>query len=188
MALAQAGIAVRLREVALRDKPAELLAISPKGTVPVLQLPHGDVLDESLDIMKWALHQHDPQGWLTCADEHQARQWVLRNDTLFKPLLDRYKYATRHPQCSQQEHRQKALDAFVLPLDAALSGHGFLQGNKPCWADVALLPFLRQFGMVEPAWFAQAPLPELRRWLEGWTSSALFLTVMARHGAVSAGP
>lgn len=186
MALAQAGVAVRLREVALRDKPAELLALSPKGTVPVLQLPHGEVFDESIDIMMWALHQHDPQAWLNCADEHQARLWVRRNDAVFKPMLDRYKYATRHPQCSREEHRQKALDAFVLPLDAALHGYGYLQGDRPCWADVALMPFLRQFAMVEPAWFAQAPLADLRRWLDNWTSSALFLAVMARPGEVRA--
>lgn len=188
MALAQAGIAVRLREVALRDKPAELLAISPKGTVPVLQLPHGEVLDESIDIMMWALNQRDPQAWLTCANEDQARQWVRLNDAVFKPLLDHYKYATRHPQCSRVEHRQRALDAFVLPLDAALRGHCFLQGEKPCWADVALFPFVRQFSMVEPAWFALAPLADLRLWLGSWTTSALFLKVMARPAEGSPGP
>jgi UPF0176 protein len=182
MALAQAGIAVRLREVALRDKPAELLAISPKGTVPVLQLPHGEVLDESVDIMMWALRQHDPQAWLSCADEMQARHWLYRNDVVFKPLLDHYKYATRHPQLSREQHRQQALDTYVLPLDAALREQDFLQGDKPCWVDVALFPFVRQFSMVEPAWFAQAPLAQLRRWLDRWTRHALFLSVMARPG------
>lgn len=188
MALAQAGVAVQLREVALRDKPAELLAISPKATVPVLQLPSGKVLDQSIDIMMWALHQHDPQAWLACADEVQARQWVQRNDAVFKPLLDHYKYATRHPQFSRAEHRQRVLDGFVLPLDAALRGHAFVQGDKPCWVDVALFPFVRQFSMVEPAWFTQAPLTDLRRWLDQWATSTLFLSVMARPVQASAGP
>lgn len=186
MALAQARIDVRLREVELRDKPAELLAISPKGTVPVLQLPHGQVLDESIEIMMWALHQRDPQAWLTCADEARVRHWVQRNDDVFKPLLDHYKYATRHPQYSLEQHRQRALDEFVLPLDATLRGQHFLQGDKACWADVALMPFVRQFAMVEPAWFAQAPLADLRRWLDHWTASNLFLQVMARAGQAAA--
>ena len=107
----------------LKTKDGRIQTISPKATVPVLQLPSGKVLDQSIDIMMWALHQHDPHAWLACADEVQARQWVQRNDAVFKPLLDHYKYATRHPQFSRAEHRQRALDGFVLPLDAALSDY-----------------------------------------------------------------
>ncbi len=182
MALAQAGVAVRIREVALRDKPPQMLALSPKGTVPVLQLPGGRVLDESIDIMCWALQQNDPQHWLREDDAlaSVACEWVERNDTVFKPLLDRYKYASRHPQLTQAEHRQQALEIFILPLDAQLRAAPFLLGDAPCWADVALFPFLRQFAMVEPDWFAQAPLPGLRRWLDGWRDGALFQSVMAR--------
>jgi glutathione S-transferase len=184
MALASAGLGVRIREVSLRDKPADLLALSPKGTVPVLQLPDGQVIEESIDIMLWALRQRDPQAWLALApaDADRARQWVARNDGTFKLLLDRYKYATRHPQLTAQEHRQHAMDGFVLPLESALRERAFLLGDSACWADVALFPFLRQFAMVDPAWFAQAPLPGLREWLAHWTDSALFQMVMSRAG------
>ena len=184
MALAQAGVPVRVREVALRDKPADMLAISPKGTVPVLQLPDGQVLDESRDIMLWALQQRDPQYWLprAPADAALARQWVSRSDAEFKPLLDRYKYATRHPQFTQAQHRQQALEVFLMPLDGALRNKAYLLGEGACWADVALFPFVRQFAMVEPQWFARCALVDLRRWLDGWTASALFRAVMARAG------
>jgi glutathione S-transferase len=184
MALACAGLTVRIREVSLREKPAELLALSPKATVPVLQLSDGQVIEESLDIMAWALRQRDPQAWLALApaDADRARQWVARNDETFKPLLDRYKYATRHPALTPQQHRERAMDAFVLSLDAALRSHPFVLGDVACWADVALFPFARQFAMVDPAWFAQAPLPGVRQWLAYWTGGALFQQVMSRAG------
>lgn len=184
MAIASAQVAVQVCEVALRDKPPELLAISPKGTVPVLQLADGQVLEESVDIMFWALHQDDAQSWLrdTPADASLAQGWVDRCDTQFKPLLDRYKYATRHPQLTQVEHRQQALDAFVLALDARLLERRHLLGDAPCWADAAVFPFVRQFAMVEPSWFAQAALPDLRRWLGMWVNGELFRQVMARQG------
>jgi glutathione S-transferase len=184
MALASAGLGVRIHEVSLRDKPAHLLSLSPKATVPVLQLPDGQVIEESVDIMLWALRQCDPQGWLAMApaDANLAHQWVARNDATFKPLLDRYKYATRHPQSTPREHRDCAMDAFVRPLDAVLRERAFLLGASASWADVALFPFLRQFAMVDPAWFAQAPLPGLREWLAHWTGSVFFQSVMSRSG------
>lgn len=183
LAIASAQVTVLVREVALRDKPAEMLAISPKGTVPVLQLSDGQVLQESIDIMFWALRQNDPQFWLraTPAEAALARGWVQRCDTQFKPLLDRYKYANRHPQLSQVAHRQLALDAFVLALDAMLRDRCHLLGDRPCWADAAVIPFVRQFAMVEPPWFAQTDLPGLHRWLAGWLDGDLFRHVMARH-------
>ena len=189
MAIVSAQVAVQVCEVALRDKPPEMLAISPKGTVPVLQLADGQVLDESIDIMLWALHQDDPQSWLrvAAADTSLAQQWVDRCDTQFKPLLDRYKYATRHPQQTQAEHRQQALDAFVHPLDAWLRDRCHLLGDTPCWADVAVFPFVRKFAMVEPQWFARAALPDLRRWLGAWVDGDLFRRVMARQGDASSG-
>lgn len=181
MALAHAGRAVQIREVTLRDKPPDMLAISPKGTVPVLQLPDGRVLDESIDIMLWALRQNDPEAWLASLHDDAVRQWVVHNDDVFKPLLDRYKYAPRHPELSQLQHREWAVQAFVGPLDACLGAQPFLCGARPGWADVAVFPFVRQFAMVEPAWFdGDAALPALRRWLDYWRGSAWFAAVMVK--------
>ena len=182
MGLHVAGVVLEIREVALRDKPASLRALSPKATVPVLQLPDGSVLDESLDILLWALRQHDPEAWLASLQDDAVRQWVTRNDTDFKPLLDRYKYAPRHPERSRQQHREKALQAFVGPLEACLGTRAFVCGARPGWADVALFPFMRQFAMVEPTWFdGEAALPSLRRWLDFWLGSPWFAAVMAKR-------
>lgn len=182
MALHVAGVPVEIREVALRDKPASLCALSPKATVPVLQLSDGTVLDESLDILLWALQQHDPEAWLASWHDDTVQQWVARNDLVFKPLLDRYKYALRHPDLTQQQHREQALQAFIGPLEACLAAQPFVSGAMPGWADVAVFPFVRQFAMVEPAWFDDAaPLPALRRWLDFWRGSTWFGAVMAKQ-------
>ena len=132
MALCYAGIEVAVREIALRDKPQALRAISPKATVPVLQLASGEVLDQSLDIMLWALRQSDPDGWLVAGDHAQAESWIALNDGPFKLLLDRYKYAQRHPELSLQAHRERALDALVYRLDAQLRfEHGHVLRHGP---------------------------------------------------------
>ena len=180
MALRCAGIEVRQREVALRDKPACLLAISPKATVPVLQLSNGDVIDQSLDIMTWALRQADPDGWLTAGDADEAMRWTCLNDDAFKPLLDRYKYAGCHPELSSAQHRECALDCFVRPLDQRLRATAYLLGARTSWADVAIFPFVRQFAMVDKAGFDAMPLQGLQRWLGGWLSSALFRSVIEK--------
>lgn len=186
MALHYAGIQVELQEVALRDKPAALLALSPKGTVPVLALPDGQLLAQSLDIMLWALAQQDPQAWLP---RHTAQgiAWVQRNDTCFKPWLDCYKYAQRYPLPSRQEHRAQAMAAFVEPLDLALRDSPWLAGQSRGLADVALLPFVRQFALVEPAWFEAQTLPALQTWLKTQLDEALFAAAMLRppSGAVN---
>ena len=118
MALRYAGVPVDIVEVALRQKPAELLAASPKGTVPVLVTPDGAVIDQSLDIMQWALRQSDPDGWLGAGSAGEADRWIALNDGVFKPLLDRYKYAARHPELTTAEHRSHALDAMICPMQA----------------------------------------------------------------------
>ena len=178
MALRYAGVEVAVREVALRDKPQALRAISPKATVPVLQLASGEVLDQSLDIMLWALRQSDPDGWLVAGDLVLAGSWIAFNDGPFKLLLDRYKYAQRHPELSLQAHRERALDALVYRLDAQLRASAFLLGPTSSFADVALFPFVRQFALVDKAWFDAMPLPGLQRWLSGWLGCALFASVM----------
>lgn len=178
LALWQAGIEVELREVVLRDKPAEMLAISPKGSVPVLQLPDGRVIDESLDIMRWALGCHDPGAWLGVAGADEQAALIDRNDVDFKPLLDRYKYVDRHPERSRAEWRDVAVATFLAPLEAQLGGRPWLFGASPSLADAAIFPFVRQFAGVDAGWFDQAPLPSLRTWLRRWCEGALFASVM----------
>ena len=183
MALRYAGIEVEQREVALRDKPASLLAISPKATVPVLQLPNGEVIDHSLDIMAWALRQADPDRWLAAGDAEEADEamrWISLNDDAFKPLLDRYKYAERHPEFSRAEHRELALESLVRPLGQRLREGTYLLGPRISWADVAIFPFVRQFAMVDKAWFDGLPLTALQTWLGAWLSSGLFAAVMEK--------
>ena len=182
MALCCAAIETDVVEVALRHKPAALLALSPKGTVPVLQLPDGSVIDQSLDIMHWALGQHDPEGWLTqrnANESAEAAQWITSNDALFKPLLDRYKYAERHPELTKPAHRDAAVQAFIQPLDQQLRSQAFVLGGRASLADVALFPFVRQFAGVDAAWFATAALPGLQVWLAHWLQSPWFTRVMA---------
>lgn len=181
LALRYVGIAFELREVALRQKPPELLTLSPKGTVPVLQLPDGTVLEESLDIMRWALAQRDPQGWLSQGPHTDTQALIEANDQGLKPLLDRYKYPERYPQHSQAAYRDEAVQDVLSPLEARLRSHGYLQSEHPGLADMAILPFVRQFAQVDRAWWDSCDsLPALRGWLHGLTSSPLFEAVMAK--------
>ena len=179
MTLGLAGIAYQTVEVSLRAKPPELLAISPKGTVPVMQLPDGTVLEQSLDIMRWALAQNDPDGWLTADDESEISHWIALCDDTFKPLLDRYKYANRHPELTMEEHRAKALSAFIFPLENALQAKRGM-ASRASLADVAMFPFVRQFAAVDKAWFDVQPLPAVQAWLSSWLASELFAKCMAK--------
>lgn len=188
LALKAAGVPVSLREVVLRDKPAELLAASPKGTVPVLVLPTGEVIDQSLDIMCWALAQHDPLGWLPPASSREAElssHWLAANDGTFKALLDRYKYPERHLEHPASDWREQALTQHLLPLEALCQSQGgpHLLGPRPGLLDAALMPFVRQFAQVDVAWWVQAPLPGLQAWLAQWVASPLFDSVMLRWSA-----
>ncbi len=187
-ALIAGGTDVELREVVLRDKPAEMLALSPKGSVPVLVLTDGSVIDESRDIMLWALRRNDPQNWLGKDECHVplALQLVTENDTTFKQALDRYKYPERHPGQPQSEYR-KAGEAFLQRLEQRLISTPHLLGADFSIADAALLPFVRQFAAVDDKWFATAPYPGLRTWLERYTSSELFSLVMRKFPVWKAG-
>jgi glutathione S-transferase len=178
MAIWAANIQVEVREISLREKPAHLLQISPKGTVPVLQLPDGTVLEQSLDIMQWALSQSDPQGWLN-ADPEAINALITINDGDFKKALDRYKYPDRYPEHAQQFYREQG-EQFLQRLEAALEQHDYLLGEKPSMADVAIFPFIRQFAAVDAEWFASSPYPKLRVWLERWLESPLFAQVMQK--------
>ncbi|MEN9587715.1 MAG: hypothetical protein RIT15_1290 [Pseudomonadota bacterium] len=179
MALGLAGIAYETVEVSLRAKPPELLAISPKGTVPVMQLPDGTVLEQSLDIMRWALARNDPEGWLTADSEAAMNYWIALCDSTFKPLLDRYKYASRHPELTMEQHRERALSAFILPLENALQAKPD-KASRASLADVAIFPFVRQFAAVDQKWFDAQPLPAVQTWLAAWLSSDLFAAIMKK--------
>jgi UPF0176 protein len=180
LALRQAQTPYTLHEVVLRNKPAALLALSPKGTVPVLHLPDGRVLEQSLDIMRWALAHHDPAGWLTQAPAEAIQALIDTNDLQFKPLLDRYKYPERHPEQTQAAYRDQAVACMLTPLDQRLQTSRHLLSDQTSLADMALLPFVRQFAQVDRAWWDDAELPALRQWLHTLVSSELFEAVMAK--------
>jgi glutathione S-transferase len=178
MALWAAQVQVELREVSLREKPQHLLQISPKATVPVLQLPDGTVLEQSLDIMHWALQQNDAQGWLS-VDIAQADALISTTDGEFKKALDRYKYPDRYPEQSPLFYREQG-EQFLQRLETALAGHRYLLGDAASIADVAIFPFIRQFAAVDSEWFAQSAYGNLRVWLARWVESALFDEVMQK--------
>ena len=186
MVLLKAGIVCELREVVLRNKPAEMLELSPKGTVPVLQLVNGTVLEESLDIMYWALKLQDPDGWLEPKEKIEAL--VSRLDNEFKKSLDRYKYFVRFPEYSQQYYREEG-EQFLKSLDDMLSendGVG-LCDSRTTLADIAAFPFVRQFAFVDKPRFDQAPYKNLHNWLSFHLSSSLFQKVMSKYKAWAAG-
>lgn len=188
LALAVSGEAHELREVVLRNKPAEMLAASPKGTVPVLVLSDGEVIDESLDVMLWALRRNDPEGWLVPAQGSLDDMLALigGNDGDFKRSLDRYKYPNRYAKESDGyaeafAQQQRGLGAaWLLKLDGMLAG-GWLFGSQASLADMALLPFVRQFAHTDPAWFAAQPWPRLQAWLAQFEASALYAGVMEKQ-------
>jgi glutathione S-transferase len=178
LAIAVSGVAVTQHEVDLRDKPAAMLAISPKGTVPVLQLVDGTVIEESLDIMRWALQQNDPENWLVNNDMHSAL--FEQNDTSFKRDLDHYKYPNRFPETSIENYRA-ACEKFVQSLDNRLASSAFLTGGKFAFADAAIVPFIRQFAQVDKEWFYQSHHHHVIKWLDQILASALFVEVMKKR-------
>lgn len=182
MALLRAGLDFEAFEVVLRAKPVALLALSPKGTVPVLHLPDGRVLDESWDIMRWALEPQDRDGWWQRAQSSENLDLLGRNDGDFKHHLDRYKYPERYAgvAAARDQQRAQALAVLPLPLERRLQDRPYLGGAAPCATDLAIFPFVRQFAAVEPAWFAGLPLPALQVWLAGWLGSHLFEACMAK--------
>jgi len=174
-----AGLQVELREVTLKNKPAPMLAISPKGTVPVLRLVDGAVIEESRDIMVWALEQQDPQGLLDATILDQANALIEQNDNEFKHWLDRYKYADRHVEMTQTEYRQRG-EAFLQVLEALLERNAYLLGDDPTIADIGVMPFVRQFAHVDRDVFGQLPYPNLQRWLQHWLEHPLFMQTMIK--------
>jgi glutathione S-transferase len=177
MALRYSGVPVEIVEVSLKAKPAEMLAISPKGTVPVLDAD-GRVIDESLEIMRWALAQNDPQGWLLDGDSRIA-ELIEANDQGFKVDLNRYKYAERYPEQPMEVYRAQGA-VFLQRLEGLLQDRDYLLADHPSLADIALLPFVRQFAHVDREWFAQTPYPRLQAWLHNFLESDLFTSIMKK--------
>lgn len=172
--------ALELREVVLKDKPEEMLTISPKGTVPVLQLSD-QVLEESLDIMMWALSQKTDQVWLP--DDPEIRQQIFdlieENDGSFKWALDRYKYSDRYEE--SEEHYRSLGEVFLEKLNQRLANNAYLMGESMTLLDAAIFPFVRQFAHVDKNWFEQCPYDELRAWLNRHLESELFLSIMPKY-------
>lgn len=176
MALVQANIQCDVHEINFKDKPAHMLEISPKGTVPVFSTLDGDVIDESLDIMHWALKQNDPNAWL-----HQdAASLIEENDGSFKGALDRYKYANRFPDEDCSDAREQGL-IFLQKLNERLSSQKQLIGDQITMADIAIFPFVRQFANVDRSWFDALDLRPLQKWLKEHLDSDLFLSVFKKQ-------
>lgn len=186
MALCISGLTVKLREIRLSQKAQEFIQVSAKSTVPVLQLSDGSVIDESLDIMHWALGQHDPDGWRVGKLQLSAQKLINDNDSEFKHWLDRYKYSDRYPQSSQLEYRRQA-ERFLRQLEGLLQRNEHLLDRRATLADIAIMPFIRQFAGVEPDWFAASPYVQLKHWLNGLTQSELFTKVMTKYPFWNAG-
>ena len=174
-----AELQVELREITLKNKPSQMLAISPKGTVPVLQLVDGTVIEESREIMIWALEQQDPQGLLDAEVLQQANALIDKNDNEFKYWLDRYKYADRHTDMTQTEYRQKG-EIFLQVLEELLTKNPYLLGKTVTIADIGIMPFVRQFAHVDRNVFYSLPYPNLQQWLQDWLQHPFFLQTMTK--------
>ncbi|SLN28197.1 glutaredoxin 2 [Pseudoruegeria aquimaris] len=183
LALQSAQIQVELREIVLREKAPELLETSPKGTVPVL-VTEDAVIEESLDIMLWALHRNDPEGWLY--REQEALALISLIEGPFKQALDRYKYASRIPGADPEAERRKAA-LFLQELDEKLAASRWLLAERPTLADMATLTFVRQFAMVDRPWFDAQPWPHLQAWLDTFLASERFAAIMGKYPKWQAG-
>ncbi len=181
-------VQVELREVVLKQKPQQMLEISQKGTVPVLLLPNGDVIDESIDILHWCLQHSDRQQWKIGDVDLQAEaiQLVAENDGEFKQYLDQYKYADRFPAHPQAYYREQG-ETFLIKLNRRLERQQFLLGAHITYADVCIFPFIRQFAHVDKRWFYSTNYCSLQRWLNYWLDSELFDNVMAKYPPWHAG-
>ncbi len=178
MAILASGIKVELREILLRDKPEAMIAASPKATVPVLVLQDGGVIDESLDVMLWALGQNDPENWLNEA----AMPLIEHNDGPFKSALDRYKYPNRYEgEAISADQQREVCAATFEDYETALSRSKYLLGDTESIADNAIFPFVRQCANVDRAWFDGQPWPHLQAWLSGFLNSPRFESIMRKY-------
>ena len=183
-AVKQSGVPVRLREILLRDKPDEFLKDSAKGTVPVLRLPDGSVIDESLEVMKWALNINDPDHWLNVLEDEPAfsDNFLSELDGDFKYFLDRYKYANRYDlnKIESLAYREQGFN-FLLRIEKRIEKNQFISGSKLGFLDIASLPFIRQYRIADPEWFDVQPIPRLQELLNTFLSSELFNSIMQKY-------
>lgn len=181
MALFASATPYVLREVVLRDKPTDMLTLSPKGTVPVLQLPDGQVMDESLNVMRWALGHNDPFDWLKpqSGNAETVTALIQTCDSEFKAHLDRYKYASRYEDSDPLAHR-RAGESFLQQLETRLGLHPHLFGDHTTLADIAIAPFIRQFALADWDWFFATPYPNVQRWLNAFIANPPFTAVMGK--------
>lgn len=188
MTLAYTGIQVELRDILLKDKPADMITASPKATVPVLTCADGTVLEESFDIMLWALARQDPEHWLPDDEKTKAAIFALveENDGPFKANLDQYKYHVRFPDSPRETYRTAGAE-FLQKLDNLLSKTSFLMSNETTFADMAIFPFIRQFANSDRDWFDTAPYPHLQKWLDTILASERFAFVMEKRAIWQSG-
>lgn len=183
IAIQYSGLQVLLREVVLGNKPASLLQFSPKGTVPVLVLPDGQVIDESFEIMLFSLEHNDPDNWLEKTDAKKRsviQALVAENDGEFKFWLDRYKYSDRYPEHSAEFYRSQG-QLFLAHLEKKIDEGPFILGDRISLADMAIFPFVRQFAQVDRSWFDRAPHPFVRAWLARLIEAPIFSAVMTKY-------
>ncbi|MFD1384573.1 glutathione S-transferase [Rhodanobacter aciditrophus] len=186
-AIAYLDVPVQLREVVLKNKPAELLELGGRSTVPQL-LDDGQRYPESLDIIFWALERAEDKEVINCLWPNDGKlqanimAWIRFNDDCFKPWLDRYKYADRHPEHTETFYREKG-ERFLKRIESRLSHQAYLRGDTLSLADIAVFPFIRQFAGVDSKWFEQSHYPALRRWLNGLLEGELFQRIMKKYPA-----
>ncbi len=183
MGIALSQQKVLLREIVTKDKPSELLASSPKGTVPVLVLPDGQIIEQSLDVMNWALQQNDPQDLLRSSNptlSQQVHQLIKTNDEDFIGHLEKYRASVRYRNIDVEQRRQ-ACEAFISQLEALLTDQPYFFGETPSLADFAVMPFVSQFVRVEKKWFVQSEYQNVGRWLRAHLESKLYTQVMKQY-------
>jgi len=179
LALYQANIDYEPIEISLKDKTLDFLALSPKGTVPVLVDNNGKVIEESLEIMIWALNKSDPDNWIL-DDNNLSQELINENDFSFKKNLDKYKYADRFPGHSKEYYRAQC-ELFINILNEKLKSKNYLIIDKISLADIAIFPFIRQFALVDEDWFLNSKYRELKKWLQRFIESQMFKDVMQKN-------
>ena len=180
MAIHASGQKCELREVLLRDKPPSMLEYSPKGTVPVLILQDGYVIDESLDVIDWALNLNDPDDWQRSKDTKKTKELIKINDGEFKYHLDRYKYSKRYDNEDPEFHRKKCLK-FIESVNNELNNSKYIFDDNISYADIVLLPFMRQFRIADMEWFDSLPYDNLKEWLSSFLNSPLLNSIMKKY-------